>query len=81
MKVIAKNTNEVLNILYGDEQTYNFSKNGVIAILKEHMNSLERIYDYLEDTDMIGEEQYDLGDVMNLLEVFIYNLEYKKEEK
>ena len=72
MKIIAKNPSELLNTLYGcnDISFETYSQRRTKDIIQEHMKSLERIYDYLDDTDMQGIEQYDLGDVMNLLDLF-----------
>lgn len=72
MKIIAKNPCELLETLYGcnDVCFESYSKKVTKEIIEEHMKSLERIYDYLEDTEMEGHEQYDLGDVMNLLDLF-----------
>ena len=71
MKIIFKNKKEFLNVLYGDEDDYtDISYEQVNEIIDCKLKSLEKIYDHLEDTDMIGEEQYDLGDCENLIELF-----------
>ena len=80
MKLITKDTTEFLNILYGDDEDYSYiTKEELKTILEEHMKSLEKIYDYLERT-IYTYEQYDLGDVMNLLQQFIENLEFKERD-
>lgn len=80
MKIIFKDKNEFLNTLYGDEEDYsNIPYECIKDIIKEKLKALDRIYDYLSDTDMIGEEQYDLGDCENLIQLF-ENIEFEKDE-
>lgn len=80
MKIIFKNKKEFLNVLYGDSDDYNYiTKEQIKEIIDTKLESLEKIYDHLEDTDMIGEEQYDLGDCENLVELF-KNIEFEDEE-
>lgn len=69
MKIIFKNKNELLNTLYGDEEDYNYLSNEDIdCILDDHIKSLEKIYDFIEEHNL--DELYDLGDCMNLIELF-----------
>lgn len=81
MKIIFKNKNEFLNTLYGDEEDYSYITNKEIkTIIKGKLRALDRIYVRLEDTDMIGEEQYDLGDCENLIELF-KDIEFEENEE
>lgn len=69
MKIIFKNKNELLNTLYGDEEDYNYLSNEDIdCILDDHIKSLEKIYDFIEEHNL--DELYDLGGCINLIELF-----------
>ena len=79
MKIICKNTQELLNTLYGDKEDYShITEKEARDIIKLKLESLDKIYDYLEDTDLIGEEQFDLGDCKNLIQLFV-NVEFEEE--
>lgn len=79
MKIIFKNKQEFLNTLYGDEEDYSYIKSKDIkAIIKGKLKALDKIYEHLEETDMIGEEQYDLGDCENLIQLF-ENIEFEEK--
>ena len=49
MKVTIKDNDEFLNMLYGDNIDYDMSLKDIKTILKEHVKSLEKIYDYLDN--------------------------------
>lgn len=80
IKIKAKNITELLNVLYGDEQDYYINKNGLKKIIKDHEKSLIKIYDKLEEIDYDPYHIYNLGDVLNLLELF-KNIEVEEEEE
>lgn len=80
MKIIFKNKQEFLNTLYGDEEDYSYiTYKDIKEIIKEKLQALDKIYEYLGDTDMVGEEQYDLGDCENLIQLF-ENIEFEEED-
>lgn len=73
MKIIIKNTTELLSTLYGDEEDYSYiTLRDLKEIIDEKLESLEKIYDYIGDNDVFDNENtlYDLGDCMNLIELF-----------
>lgn len=81
MRIIFKNRQEFLNTLYGDEEDYSYiTDKDIKKIIKGKLKALDRIYNYLEDTDMVGEEQYDLGDCENLIQLF-KNIEFEKNDE
>ena len=80
IKIKAKNISELLNVLYGDEQEYYINKKGLKKIIEDHEKSLEKIYEKLEEIDYKPYDIYNLGDVLNLLELF-KNIEVEEEEK
>ena len=81
MKIIFKNKKEFLNILYGDNDDYDYiTKEQVNEIIDCHIDSLDKIYDYLDETDKFGVEQYDLGDCTNLVELF-KNIEFEETDE
>jgi len=81
MKIIFKDKQEFLNTLYGDDEDYSYITNKDIkAIIRGKLKALDRIYKYLEDTDMAEEEQYDLGDCENLIQLFKH-IEFENKEK
>ena len=50
MKIKVKNITELLNVLYGDNESYSYiDKKGLKAIIKDHKKSLSRIYEILEE--------------------------------
>lgn len=78
MKVIIKNENKFLNMLYGDNVDYSMNLKDIKIILKEHVKSLEKIYDYLDNyTTKCQENLFDLGDIINLVDYISKNI--KKE--
>ena len=80
IRIKAKNISELLNVLYGDEQDYYINKQGLKTIIKEHQKSLSKIYEILEETNCKVADIYNLGDVMNLLELF-KNVEFEEEKE
>lgn len=69
MKNCAKNYTKVLNTLYGDNEDYrHITKKEYENILDNHLESLQKIYDYLEEIGYNTEDLYNLGDTMNLVE-------------
>lgn len=80
MKIIFKNKQEFLNTLYGDEEDYSYITNKQIKeIIKEKLISLSKIYTLLDDTELVGVEQYDLGDCENLIQLF-ENIEFEEND-
>lgn len=64
-----ENYTKELNILYGDEEDYSYiTKKDYKIILKQHKDSLERIYNFLEKNDYMLVDLESLGDIINLLE-------------
>lgn len=80
IKIKAKNISELLNVLYGDNEDYYINKKGLKKIIEDHEKSLEKIYNKLEDIDYDPYHIYNLGDVLNLLELF-KNIEVEEEEE
>ena len=71
IKIKTNNITELLNCLYGDNEDYDYiNKKDLKTIIKEHQKSLEKIYKKLEETDFNTLDIYNLGDVINLLELF-----------
>ena len=71
MKIIVKDTTELCNVLYGDEQDYDYiSAKDIISIIDDKIESLERIYDFLENSGFDYNDIYNLGDSINLVESF-----------
>ena len=66
MKIIAKNTTELLHQMYGDEEDYDYVKEKDIPELID--NYIEYLEDIRED-DNFCDNGY-LGDIMNLLWLF-----------
>lgn len=60
-------------ILYGEQGVTNEinNKNDIIETLKNKVESLKSIYEQIDNTS----EQYDLGDIINLVNAIIKNLE------
>lgn len=79
MKVIIKNENKFLNMLYGDNVDYSMNLKDIKIILKEHVKSLENLYNIIEDLVNIDniEDLYNLGDIINLIDYISKNI--KKE--
>ena len=81
MKIIVKDTTELCNILYGDEQDYDYiSVKDIISIIDDKIESLERIYDFLENSGFDYNDIYDLGDSINLVESFKQVIYLNEEE-
>lgn len=71
IKIRANNITEILNCLYGDEEDYSYiNKKALKDIIKEHQESLIKIYEKLEEIDFEPFDVYCLGDVINLLDLF-----------
>lgn len=70
MKIIAKDTTELCNIIYGDKEDYDYiTKNDMDCILDDKIRLLEEIYEYMEnypDKFSMG-NSYDIGDIINLV--------------
>lgn len=81
MKMIIRDTEEFLNMLYGSEEAYHMNMNNVKVILKEHVKSLENLYKAIEYLDNVELEDdlYNLGDIINLVDYISKNI--KKEEE
>ena len=78
MKVTIKNEDKFLNMLYGDNIDHGMNLKDIKIILKEHVKSLENIYDYLDNhTTTCQENLFDLGDIINLVDYISKNI--KKE--
>lgn len=81
MRIIFKNKNEFLNTLYGDKEDYSdITDKQIKELIDDKIVSLELIYDFLEGSIYEGVQQYDLGDCMNLIELF-KNIEFEEKEE
>lgn len=66
MKIIAKNTTELLNKMYGDEEDYDYIKvKDIPKIIDDYIKYLE---DIREDNDFYDNGY--IGDITNLLLLF-----------
>jgi hypothetical protein len=76
MKVIARDTTELLNQLYGDEEDYSYIKEeNVPEIIDEYIEYLENIY----TNENFVDNGY-LGDIENLLCLF-KNIDWRDNDK
>lgn len=75
-----KNEDKFLSMLYGCNDSYGMNIKEIKTILKEHVKSLENLYNVIEDLDNTDniEDLYNLGDIINLVEYVANNI--KKEE-
>lgn len=65
MKLIFKDTTELLNIMYGDEDDYGYiSKKGLKDLLNDYIEFLEDI----REDDNFADNGY-IGDIINLIEM------------
>lgn len=80
MKLIIKNSTEILNVLYGDEDDYSYINiKGVKEILKEKLEHLQKIYETIDEDEVGVDELYSLGDVINLLDELSKNIIMEEE--
>ena len=76
MKIIAKNTTELCNVLYGDNEDYEYiTRKDIHKIINNYINYLEEIRNN-EDFPDDGS----IGDIINLLCLF-YNIEYEEQDE
>ena len=80
MKLIIKNSTEILNVLYGDKEDYSYiNKKGVKKIIKEKLEYLQKIYETIDEDEVGVDELYSLGDVINLLDELNENIIMEEE--
>lgn len=79
MKITIKNNDNFLSMLYGCNDYYGMNMKQIKIILKEHLKSLENLYNVIEDLDNTDniEDLYNLGDIINLIDYISKNI--KKE--
>lgn len=67
IKISVKNIKELANVLYGDNEDYDYlDRRGILDIINEHIETLQKIY----NGEIEGSDNYNLGDCINLLEEF-----------
>ena len=80
MKLIIKNSTEILNVLYGDKEDYSYiNKKGVKKKIKEKLEYLQKIYETIDEDEVGVDELYSLGDVINLLDELNENIIMEEE--
>jgi len=81
MRIIAKNTTEVLNYVYGDEEDYDYiSENDLAKLMDNYIDYLADLEnDAFEHDDLLKYDNGYLGDIMNLLLVFKTKIEWRDE--